>query len=243
MLTEDETREEQTAEENTEETTEETTSGETTETAEQETTEEQTAEEEFTEEKPAPRSEQVPLSKYMQEKKRRQELEKLFNQQAADREKDKLVSELIDRGWPAAEAELQASEKVRQRQEAEEVKLKLLDFEIKDLAKSDPFYSDAEAFKDEIKDKMRDLKCDAETAYMLLRGKARTREVQLQREQREQVKRKSPAATKKVASAMPEPPKSPYKLDDADKKALAELQKAQPDAKWTAEKYHKLMKT
>lgn len=192
-------------------------------------------------EKPA--ADTVPLSKYLGEKKRRQELEKVFAQQTAEREKLALKDDLIKRGWPEYEAELQAADKVRQKQESDEVKSKLIDFEIKDLSKSDPFFADAETFKDEIKGKMREMDVDAETAYMLIRGRTRTREYQLQQEQRELVKRKSPSATKKVANAAPEPPKSPYKLDDHDKKALAELQRVQPDSGWTPEKYYKMMKT
>jgi len=188
-----------------------------------------------------PKSDHVPLNKYMAEKKRRQELEKAFAQQAVEREKLTLKQELINRGWPEYEAELQATDKVRQKQESDEVKSKLLDFEVKDLSKSDPFFADAESYKDEIKDKMREFRCSAEDAYELLRGKTRRREFQLEQEQRAAAKRRQ-TTTKKVENAAPSATKSPYKLDDHDKKALAGLQKAQPDSGWTAEKYWKALK-
>ena len=235
----DETRE-TVAEEETEAETTETQETETQEeTTEQETTEE---EQESTEETKPQKSDSVPLSKYMQEKKRRQELEKQLAADRAEREKLRLKEEFVQRGWPEQEAEYQAAEKVRQQENERKLQDKLTDIEIKDLAKSDSFYADAETFKDDLKEKMRELNCDAETAYMLIRGKARTKEMQIEREATAQARRKS-ASAKKTESAAPSSPKNPYPLDDHDKKALAELQKVQPDAGWTVEKYHKLMKT
>lgn len=189
-----------------------------------------------------PKSDHVPLNKYMAEKKRRQELEKLFAQQEAEREKIRIAQEYMSQGYPEQTALYHANQIVSQRQEANEVKAKLLDFEVRDLAKSDPFFADAETYKDEIKGKMRELKCSAEEAYMLLRGRSRTREYQLEQEQRAVAKRRK-ATTKKVENASPDAPKNPYPLDEHDEKALAELQKAMPDAGWTREKYYKMMKT
>jgi hypothetical protein len=206
----------------------------------EDTGEEEPAEEEkpSAQEKP---TDTVPLAKYVAERKKRQEYEKILAQQEAEREKAKLVEELVNRGWPEYEAELQAAEKIRQSREAKEIKDRLLDFEIKELARNDPFFADAVAYAAAIKEKMQQWDCDAETAYMAIRGKARTKEMQLQKEQLALAQRRSSPA-KKVENAAPEKPRSPYKLDEADKKALAELRKAQPEANWTIEKYWKMMK-
>lgn len=211
-----------------------------------EETPEETQEEKLPEEeaksKPEPKQDSVPLAKYLAEKKKRQEYEKVLAQQAAEKEKMQLVQQLIERGWPEYEAAIQAEEKIKQKQESEQLKSKLLDLDIKELAGSDPFYADAYSFKDDIKAKMRELGVSAEEAYMLLRGRVRTREIQLENEQRAAARRKE-TAPKRIDTAPPTPPKSPYKLDDDDKKALAKLQEVQPDAGWTVEKYWKLMKT
>jgi hypothetical protein len=196
-------------------------------------------------EKPAaklPKSDHVPLSKYMEEKKRRQEAEKIISQQEAEREKYRLTNEYIERGYPEAEAKQLASKDVSQKQELSELKERQWDYDIKDLAKSDVFFADAEAFKDEIKGKMRDLKIGAEEAYMLLRGRSRTLEMKTEIEQSNLAKRQK-AEGKKTVNASPSAPKNPYALDADDQKALARLRRIDPEGKWTAEKYHKLMKT
>lgn len=206
----------------------------------------ETPEEEDTEkEKPAakpPKSDHVPLSKYMEEKRRRQDLEKVLSQQEAEREKYRLTGEYMERGYPEAEAQHLAQKDVSQKQELSELKERQWNYDIKDLAKSDVFFADAEAYKDEIKGKMRDLKIGAEEAYMLLRGRARTLEMKTEIEQSNLAKRQK-AEGKKTVNAAPSAPKNPYALDETDQKALARLRRADPEGKWTAEKYHKLMKT
>lgn len=217
---------------------------------EEEPEEEEKAEEEpegeFEEEevkKPAhAKKESVPLSKYISERKRRQEAERVLTGQQIERDRMKLVQQLIDRGWPEDEAQVQAQEKINQWLEIERLKDKQLDYDIRELATADEFYSDAASYKDAIKEKMRAYNVDAKEAYMLIRGRSRMRELQLQNEQRMAAKR-SKIKTKKVENAKPLPVSAPYKLDDYDKKALAELQKAQPEAGWNAEKYFKTMKT
>src|SRR5208337_5553970 len=98
----------------------------------------------------------------------------------------------------------------------------------------------AESFAEEIKEKMAEWKCNAETAYMAIRGRSRTVEFQREQQQREIAKKQSPA--KKIENAAPTPVKAKYQLDETDKKALAGLLKAQPEANWTVEKFWKLMK-
>ena len=198
-------------------------------------------EEEPVEEEPQKRD-YVPLAKYMAEKKRRQELERFFAQQQLEREKWEYENELIARGWPKEEAQRQTEQEFRWRMELGMLRNKQLDYEIRDLARSgDPFFADADSFKDELKQIMNEKRVGAEEAYMLLRGKQRLREMQLAEEQKRLAKRKE-AGMKKVDTAAPGKMQTKYKLDEADRKALAELQKAQPEAGWTIEKYWKLMK-
>ncbi|MFA4834908.1 MAG: hypothetical protein WC749_02385 [Dehalococcoidia bacterium] len=192
--------------------------------------------------KPKKKSDSVPLAKYMEVKNRLKDYEKAQIQQQAERDKMSIKQDLIARGWPEMEAEIQSNNQIRQYIEMEEIKSKLVDGEIKELAQSDGFFADAMTFKADIREKMRQWNCDAETAYMAIRGKARTREYQLEQEQRVAAKRR-PAQTKKVETAAASAPKTQYKLDEADRKALEGLQKAMPDAGWTIAKYHKMMKT
>jgi len=211
------------------------------ETEDPETTKEEDPEKKEPAEK-APKSDHVPLSKYMEEKKRRQEAEKIISQQEAEREKYRLTGEYIERGYPETEAQHLASKDVSQKQKIDALEERQFDYDIKDLAKGDTFFADAETYKAEIKGKMRDLKIGPEDAYMLLRGRARTLEMKTEIEQSNLAKRQK-AEGKKTVNAAPSAPKNPYALDADDQKALVRLRRADPEGKWTAEKYHKLMKT
>ena len=83
----------------------------------------------------------------------------------------------------------------------------------------------------------------AEEAYNVLRGKQRQRELKEDGEQKDLAKRRSQGTRQKSPGpAASLNPKNPYPLDDVDKKALKSLQKAQPSANWTVEKYYKMMK-
>jgi len=184
----------------------------------------------------------------MAEKKNRQELER--EKQLLEMEKEtnkKTATEyqaLINRGYPEAEAWILASEKVANemkiQQAQDKYEVKLFEIELKELAKTDNFFADALTFKDEILSKMRKYDCDIQDAYMLVRGPSRNREYQLQQEQR--AKAKQTQKPRKLETSSAQPMKSKYQLDDADKKALAGLQKMMPDAGWTAEKYYNSMK-
>ena len=199
--------------------------------------------------KPQKKSDYVPLSKHMEVRNklketnaRLAELEKTQIKAQAERDKQTIKQDLIARGWPEAEAEIQANSEIRRFIEMEEIKSKLVDSEIKELAMSDGYFSDALSYRGEIRAKMRQFNCDAETAYRLVRGTTRDREYKLEQEQRAAVKRRPAAQTKKVSTAAATAPKAQYKLDEADRKALAGLQKAMPDAGWDAKKYWETMK-
>jgi hypothetical protein len=184
----------------------------------------------------------VPGAKYMAEKKKRQELEKILANQKAEQDKLRIVQEYISQGYPEPTAIYHAEERVRQSRENDEVKSRLLDLDIRDLTKSDSFFADAMSYKDEIKEKIRQYGIGAEEAYMMIRGPVRTREIMTQQEQLNANKRRQ-VEHKKVTNSTPAAPQNPYKLDEVDKRALAGLQKAQPEVSWTAEKYYKLMKS
>lgn len=202
-------------------------------------TETQQTEEETQEETPKPkRSDMVPLAKLQTEKRKRQELERILAQQQAQQEELRLYHAYVEQGFPEQLAQTWAKGAVQQRMEQDEIKSKLLKLEIRDLAKSDEFYADAESFASEIIGLMREKQLDAGQAYLLIRGQTRLKEVELNRQQRELARKKEPV--KKVESSTPTKVKDPYPLDDVDKKTLAELQKAAPEKGWTKEKYWKI---
>lgn len=195
---------------------------------------------------PAPQD-SVPLAKYMAEKKKRQEAERiLIEQQTKDETNRAIVSEyqaFLQRGYPEKEAWLLAADKVNQAKATqaltEKTEAKLFKLELRDFAKSDAFYADAASFEDEIRAKMQKLDCTMQEAYMMVRGPARTREFNLQQEQRSKAKQ---GKNRTLPTSGSQPLKSKYNLDADDRKALAGLQKAQPNAGWTAEKYYREMK-
>ena len=184
------------------------------------------------------RSDMVPLAKLQTEKRKRQELERILAQQQAQQEELRLYHAYVEQGFPEQLAQTWAKGAVQQRMEQDEIKSKLLKLEIRDLAKSEEFYADAESFASEIIGLMREKQLDAGQAYLLIRGQTRLKEIELNRQQRELARKKEPV--KKVGSSAPTKVKTPYPLDDADKKALAELQKAAPEKGWTTEKYWKI---
>lgn len=226
--------EEETEEESQEETEEETQEEETEQEPEKEPEQEPEENEEEKEDK-------IPLAKYMEEKKKRQAYEKRLSSIEEEQEKTRLKESFLDRGYFQDEAERLADERIKSKAELDQIKDKQIDYEISDLSKTDSFYSDALSWKDEIKQKMKKLNIPAEEAYMLLRGKTRVHEIKTQSEQLNLAKRRE-AEGKRVENAEPGPAKDKYKLDETDRKALNQLQKAQPDAGWTAEKYWKMMK-
>lgn len=200
------------------------------------------------EEQPAPQD-SVPLAKFMAEKKKRQEAERLLQDKAMQDElnqrKTEKYRDYLNRGYPEQEAwrlaDESATREADDKRARDKYESKLFEIELKELARTDQFFADAETFKDEIRAKMKKFDCSLSEAYMLVRGPSRTREVTLQTEQRAKAKQ-AQAKPRNIATSTAQPMKSKYNLDADDRKALAELQKAQPGAGWTVEKYHKIMK-
>ena len=242
----DETTEEETKAEDTAEDAEQTET-ETKETEAKTDDEEEGTEGERVEKEPEP--EVVPLAKFMQEKKRRQELERTFAQQKSDQELQQYKYDLVGKGWREDAAEMLARQEMRLRDQETRIETAHMKTEIERLAvKKDVFFSDAEAFEDELLEKMRSLKVSAEEAYMMLRGKTRMHELQQQAEQRTAAKRKKtgqPKAQKEVETATPRSIEPKYKLSQVDKDAAAGLRKMQKErgqpVTWTDEAYYKMM--
>jgi hypothetical protein len=115
----------------------------------------------------------------------------------------------------------------------------------------DPLYKDIKEYEDEIIQKVSDAKrkgydLEVEDAYLMVskhKKKTKHKEQQLNDEQIEIIQRKQDrtTTTSNVATSSSANTKSKFNLDAYDKKALSELQKAQPNAKWTAEKYYNMM--
>lgn len=208
-----------------------------------------------TDEEPTKRS--VPEATFLEEKKRRKELEHQLREfKEKDVEKDSLLTKTqlkqkyIDKGFDEELADSLAEEFAAMKSEVRKASFKELDNsaiddDLKELAR-DSFFSDAPTYKNEIQALVKDYKAkgielDVEEAYFKIRGKSRMREYRTDIEQKALLDRRK-GEEKKLPNSNPAPTKDPYPLDDTDKKALEGLQKAQPSAGWTAEKFYKLMK-
>jgi hypothetical protein len=187
-------------------------------------------------------------------KKRLSQLEKAQYSSEALEYKNKVKTEYLDAGYDEKSAEMLSKHLAEIREVAMTKKQpsledQILD-EINDLAETDEFYSDALKYQDNIVLKIREFKnkgadLSVEDAYILVRNaRVRHREVTANKKQREILRNKQTGKTGKtnVPTGKGTPLKQTYKLDDNDKKALTELQKAQPDKNWTSKKYYEIMK-
>jgi hypothetical protein len=192
----------------------------------------------------------VPREELIKERKKRQETERRlreYEERSIEtdilKEKEEIKQQYIEDGFSVESAEKIASREARRSAEIRQLKMSLtstpVDSEIKELAESEEFFSDAPVYKDKIVEKMKSQKCDAETAYMLVRGSARRREMQTDIEQR-LIHKKNETEEKKVDSSTSSKPTNLYKLDEDDKKALKNLQLHDPKGAWTEEKYTKI---
>ena len=211
----------------------------------------ETEQEEVVEKEP----ERVPLATLLEEKKRRKELEKrlrILEEKELDSDiistRSKIKQKYINKGYAEDLAESLAEDFADLRGELRRSKVEkkdYLDEEIDDLAR-DSFYSDAAAFKKEIKAKLKEFSdkgvtLEVEDAYNLVRSpKAKLREVKEDTEQKELVRKASETKKTVTPNASGSSPKNPYPLDEDDKKALSHFQKLYPEGGWTAEKYYKI---
>lgn len=195
----------------------------------------------------------VPLNTFLEEKKKRKELEKRLRQLEEKEldveiltERQKIKQKYVDRGYQEDLADLIAEDYSNLKGELKRSTLSKkdhLDEDIEDLARDD-FYSDAVSFQKEIKAKVKEFKnISVEDAYNLVRNpKIKYKELNEDSEQKRILKRRNESSNNTILNASASSPKNPYPLDDNDKKALIKLQELQPTTGWTIEKYFNIMK-
>lgn len=195
----------------------------------------------------------VPLAVLLKEKAKRKELEKRVKelelqdeQKEVDTQITKIQARLVNQGYSEEEAREEAEEVYYTRQMARQSKKeseeKSFRLQLKELATTDNFYKDCELYADEIKAKIKKIPdIDVEEAYMLVRGGLGRKEFKEDLEQRQAIARRN-VATRSGFASNGGSMNSKYQLDDNDKKALAQLQKVQPESGWNAEKYYKFVK-
>jgi len=184
----------------------------------------------------------VPLATLLEEKKRRKEIEAELRKFREDKTQADLKKRYLEMGWPEDSATDMANNAYRVQQMAEKFEAIDKDNEIAELSRTNTYFADALNYKKEIRVLMKDKNLTAEEAYHIVRGPSRTRELNVDIEQKTMLKRREEATPRTVPNASASSPKNPYPLDENDKRALDGLMKAQPNANWTPEKYYKSMK-
>lgn len=199
----------------------------------------------------------VPLKTHLEVKRQNKqfkqklkELESLRYDRDTLEYKSKIRQEYLDAGYEEGFAELQARHLADIRETAMAKKQNEyeddFDQEVQELAESDEFFADAVDQKDKILAKIKDfekkgVELSIEDAYVLVvNTRRRIKDVSVNRQQREILKGKGAGGKgSNVPTAGATKLTGSYKLSPEDRKALAGLQKMQPDAKWTEEKYYK----
>ncbi len=197
--------------------------------------------------------EKVPLATFLEEKKRRKDIESQLrdlSDKATDADilhaKNDIINKFKDKGYDDDLGTLIAEEFVKLKSEMKNSQTgKTLDDEIQALS-GDDFYSDAATYKNDLQKKVKEFKkkgvdISVKEAYNMLRGSVRAKEIQTEIEQKSLNSRRK-SSNKKLPSAKSSKPTNAYPLDEQDKKALKGLQSMQPDMGWTEEKYFKTIK-
>jgi hypothetical protein len=202
------------------------------------------------------KEETVPLSVFLKQKteaktlkKRLAEVESSKYDADIENQKTSLEQKLAENGIDENLKAVLSEQFANIRKELKSVKVPQDDFddEIDDLTKNE-MTSDAKTYKDAIVAKYKELKAkgadiDMETAYYMVRSpRLRMKEIIEEKEQKQALKRQEVETKPSTPQSAPSSPKSPYPLDEDDKKALKGLQYAQPNAGWTEERYFKIMK-
>ena len=194
------------------------------------------------------KNENVPLGKFLEEKKRRRELEKQvreFQDKNSSQESldklEKIKNLAKSKGYDDDFADLMAElskEMLSSVTKVDREEREILE-DIQDLSEE---YPEAAKYKKEIVEKIKkyrkvDPDFGVEDALNLIKpSKIRTNELKTDIEQKQAIARRS-VENKKVANSTGSAPNNPYPLDESDKKALEGLQKAQPHSNWTVKKY------
>jgi len=215
--------------------------------------------EEPEEEEPKNKNDYVPVKSLINEKAKTRELkrrlakleEKVLDQEDIESQ-NTIYQDLVDEGMDEGMAKKLAVHTVRlaaKNRKTDSYESSITD-ELTDLSEDD-YFADALDYKIPIIKKMRDYRkkgitISAEEAYLTvvgadkLKGKTKVRERKKAAAKQLENKRSGRSQYKKVAAGDSSGPKSQYKLDSDDMKALQGLQKAQPFAGWTKAKYYKM---
>jgi hypothetical protein len=201
------------------------------------------------------REDKIPLNKYLEEKKRRRELEKRLREveektlESENKNKLEEIREKVkSRGYDEDFAELMgefAKDLLGSMPRIDKVEQEILE-DIQDYADENP---EVLKYKKQIVEKVRkyrkaDPDFSIEDALNLITpAKVRVNELKTDVEQKQAIARRTAESKKVLTSTGASSPSNPYPLDEADKKALEGLQKLFPEKGWNAEKFHKLMKT
>lgn len=235
-----------------EETTSDGGGSETQEETEQETIEQESEETDGDSESETESNDRVPLGRFLEEKKRRKELERQLreneekHQSYQEKERaDKIRDLVLNKGYDEGVAELMAdmfNEITKTMPKVDRVEQEILE-DIQDYADENP---EILKHKKEIVEKIKkyrkvDPDFGIEQALSLIKpSKIRYNEVKTDIEQKNAIARRN-NENRKVATSTSTSQKEKYPLAEADRKALEGLQKAQPDKGWTAEKLWKRM--
>ncbi len=187
------------------------------------------------------RNDTVPLAKYLDMERQLKEFKRKAASDALEREKVSREQEYVERGYAEPEAKMLAQRDVDEKAKHEEIERRLMDFDVRDLARTGEFFSDAETYKEQITDVMREKRLTAKEAYLLIRGETRVNELQTKKEQRDLIRKSE--EPKKPQNSSPAPMNSDYSgLTNDDRTVLSMLQKSFPDAGWTPQKFREYKK-
>jgi hypothetical protein len=186
-------------------------------------------------------------------KKRLADLEKRTYDQDMLDYKGQIIDKYTKAGYEENLASMLADDlaSIRERQAAKRQydEEDLLDDEIKDLASTDEYFADAVQYSDDIKNKVKEFKkknvdLSVEDAFALVATtRRRSKELKINAVQREIIRNKnSGSGQPNVPTTGGSSVSQKFNLDSDDRKALKQLQQMQPNANWTPEKYHKIMK-
>jgi hypothetical protein len=196
------------------------------------------------------KEDRVPLNKFLDEKRKRRELEKqireLQGKNISNETKNKVnaIKDLVkQKGYDDDFADVLSeitSHILDSVPKSDREEQEILE-DIQDFADENP---EVLKHKKEIIEKVKkyrkaDPDFSVEDALNLIKpSKIRLSELKTDIEQKQAMARRN-VENKKVANSSSSSVKDPYPLDEADRKALKGLQEAQPDKGWTAEKFYK----
>jgi hypothetical protein len=220
------------------------------EVVEQEVTEQDVTEKVETEEQ----NDRVPLNKFLEEKKKRKELERKMREfeskEQDQKEKDaleKIRNIAKEKDFDEDTADMFATlfkETMAFQPKKSDPLTQQINEDIAEIAELNP---DISKYKTEISEKVKKFakvgeELTVEEAYRLVAPQSlKLNEMQTDLEQKNALKRRESYENKQLNSSSKELT-SKIKLDEVDRKALAGLQKYQPEAGWNEEKYFKTMK-